>query len=207
MKFIVIFLLLLTSCSTTNIDNNSDIEFVRPSSDSSYSQLEGDIIQADSDSGYAIGFIGDVMRSAFMDFKINEAYLCDSYDGYTPDDNKVLLVVDISIANTMITSLPMYDDDFDVEWNIVDSDNGGYSFPIRQYISGDTNLYESYDVISKDQLPVSYTIGINEVKQGLLIFEVDKDINDFMLGYKEDYQDSDTSGNVFGISFSAYIKE
>ena len=63
--------------------------------------------------GFAEGRLGDTMHTYFFDFTVNSAYLCDTYEGYTPImEGYQLLVADVTVKNTNRESIPMYDTDF-----------------------------------------------------------------------------------------------
>lgn len=53
------------------------------------------------------GYIGDVMHTYWFNFAINSAYTCASYGSYTAPADKQLLVVNLSMKNTSLSSVPM----------------------------------------------------------------------------------------------------
>ena len=67
--------------------------------------------------GYAEGKLNDTMHTYFFDFTVNSAYVCDKYENYTPQEGKELLVAEVTIKNTHRESIPMFDTDFQVQWN------------------------------------------------------------------------------------------
>ena len=84
------------------------------------------VIKEAEDGGVFDGRIGETIRTYFFDFRVNEAYLCEDYHGYTPQDGNVLLVVKVDIENLMNSSIPMSDMDFQAQWSDdADTDDGG----------------------------------------------------------------------------------
>lgn len=151
----------------------------------------GNIISADEE-GYGEGRIGDTMRSCFFDFTIKDAYLCDVYGSYIPGEGYDLLVADLTVKNTVTSSLPMFDSDFMVTWGDGDED---YDVPATFYAG-------SEGLLGDEVLPSEYTLKVNESRDGLLIFEVPEGINDFSIFYLELFDD-DSTGDAFFVYFTA----
>lgn len=143
--------------------------------------------------GYAEGKLNDTMHTYFFDFTVNSAYVCDKYENYTPQEGKELLVAEVTIKNTHRESIPMFDTDFQVQWN--DSADDAFDVPVTYYA-------DSTDTIGKDVLPYEYTLAVNETKTGLLVFEVPTGLKDFNISYLEEFDD-DSTGNVFFVYFTA----
>ena len=50
-----------------------------------------------NDDGYALGYVGDTLRTSFFDMTVKDPYTCAEYDGLTPDEGyKFLDLADIS---------------------------------------------------------------------------------------------------------------
>lgn len=94
----------------------------------------------------------------------------------------------MTVKNTFNTSIPMYDTDFQAQWNTEDE----FNCPITYYA----------DPVSDEQLPAEYTLAVNEERTGLLIFEVPADKTDFSISYLEEFDD-DSTGDVFFVFFTA----
>lgn len=144
------------------------------------------------ENGNAEGRLGDTMHTYFFDYTVNSAYLCDEYEGYTPADGNEILVADITIKNTVTSTLPMFDSDFQIQWN--DDADDAYDAPIT---------YEKVDDVLNDQmLPGEYDLPIGKTINGLLVYEVPAGNKDFSISYLEMFDD-DTTGDVFFVYFSA----
>lgn len=100
------------------------------------------------------------MKTYFFDYTVNNAYLCEEYNGYQPADGKCILVAEVTVKNTFNESIEMYDTDFQIQWNSDGADD--YDYPITAYA----------DPVSDDQLEETYELGINEETTGLLVYEV-----------------------------------
>lgn len=146
-----------------------------------------------NEDGYAEGRLGDTMHSYFFDYTVKSAYVCDTYEGYTPASGNELLVAEITVKNTHNESIEMYDSDFQVQWN--DDADDAYNFPIT------LNL-QTGETVGKNMLPDVYTLAVNESRTGIIAFEVPSGNKDFSISYME-YFDDDSSGDVFFVYFTA----
>ena len=139
----------------------------------------------------AEGRLGDTMHTYFFDYTVNSAYLCDEYEGYTPAAGNEILVADVTIKNTVTSTLPMYDTDFQNQWN--DDADDAYDFPITLQLN---------DVLNDQMLPGEYDLPIGKTINGLLVYEVPAGNKDFSISYLEMFDD-DSTGDVFFVYFSA----
>lgn len=142
-----------------------------------------------SDDGYHEGRLGDLMTTSFFGFVVSEAYTCDSFGDYVPAEGNQMLVVKLGVKNTMNESIPMYDTDFQIQWDDEADMDNAYSNPIPA---------ESSDEL----LPEEYELGVDEQADGLLAFEVPGDVKDYSLVYLEEFDD-DTTGDFFAVFFTA----
>ena len=168
-----------------------------PSSSESTGSSVASSIAAESRPGYpdengnAEGRLGDTMHTYFFDYTVNSAYLCDEYEGYTPAEGNEILVADVTIKNTVTSSIPMYDTDFQIQWN--DEADDAFGFPIT---------LELDDVLNDQMLPGEYELAISKTVNGLLVYEVPAGNKDFSISYLEMFDD-DSTGDVFFVYFSA----
>lgn len=156
---------------------------------------KGNVIYPD-EYGDADGTLGDIMHTAFFEYTVNSAYLCDEYEGYVPLDGNVLLVADVTVNNPYNSDVPMYDTDFQVQWD-EDSDDA-YDYPITLYL-------DEGETISEDMLPAEYEIKKFAKRNGLLVFEVPEGETYFSISYLEIYEDN-SEGDVFFVYFNADYK-
>lgn len=152
---------------------------------------------SDSDpEGFHDGRIGETLETYFFDFSVEDAFLCPSYGDYTPAEGYSLLVVSMTIKNTDTASLPMWDSDFVVQW---DGGDDAFAYPVP----------DADGLISDDQFPSEYELGINQSRSGVLFFEVPADQKDFALGYLELFDDGTEEGeegDMFVVYFTAENK-
>ena len=66
-------------------------------------------------------------------------------------------------------------------------------------------LHLSPTMVSDEQLPEEYDLGVNEEKTGLLVYEVPEDSKDYSISYLEQFS-NDTEGDVFFVFFTAKDK-
>lgn len=204
---------LLAGCSSNEIDNAlslGETETPQPST-----SVETQVVETTSPSdtttgnvvlpedGTAYGYMGDTMRTSFLDFVIEDAYTTHEFDGYTPSEGNKYVVVTVNIINTSISTLPMFDDDFELTWNINTTNTDIESvFPVSVLVGEDPSSYDSYETLSDQQLPITYEIGINDSREGILLFEVPDDAVDYLLGFVE-YFESGETGDTFFVAFNA----
>lgn len=156
---------------------------------------DGNVVTPGED-GYAEGKLGDTMRSSFFDYIVNSAYICDSYEDYTPQAGYGLLVADVTVNNTFGETIPMFDSDFQVQWSSDAKD--AFDYPVTYYLDGEAGLGD-------EVLPAQYDISKDESRTGLLIFEVPTGETEFSISYME-YFDDDTTGDTFFVFFPAEKK-
>ena len=138
--------------------------------------------------GYAEGRLGDSMHTYWFDYSVTGAYICAEYGGYLPKAGYEVLVVEMAVRNTFDEKIPMYDVDFQAQWNDV-SDNA-YAWPL-----------EDAEFLGEDVLPSYYILDKSQVVMGLLLFEVPVGYCDFTIAYWEMFDD-DTYGDLFFLDFT-----
>lgn len=177
-----IMLLSIAGCGKTGIQNAGD----------SWVDEDDDIEVYTYDDGSKLyeGKMGSVMKTAWYNFTINDAYYTtEAIGGYTPSEGNVLLVVDITVKNTFSETIPMSNYDFQLQWG--DDSDDAFAFPV-----------ETNESIIDDQLPAEYDLKIKEEISGVLVYEAPAGYDDFSISTLEYYED-DTEGNLFFVYFTA----
>ena len=170
--------------------------------------------------GYASGYMGDTMHTAFFDFTVDSAYTTQEFDGLTaagegmsylteyydrpaPADGCKFLVVEITLHNTTTMSQPMFVADFQVQWDLQEGEDEdqNYAFPLYQSQANESGDYVYYS-LSEMQLPAEYDLGINEERTGILLYSVPAGAKDYAVFFEEYFSD-DTIGDLFQVSFNA----
>ena len=170
--------------------------------------------------GYASGYMGDTMHTAFFDFTVDSAYTTQEFDGLTaagegmsylteyydrpaPADGCKFLVVEITLHNTTTMSQPMFVADFQVQWDLQEGEDEdqNYAFPLYQSQANESGDYVYYS-LSEMQLPAEYDLGINEERTGILRYAVPAGAKDYAVFFEEYFSD-DTIGDLFQVSFNA----
>ena len=170
--------------------------------------------------GYASGYMGDTMHTAFFDFTVDSAYTTQEFDGLTaagegmsylteyydrpaPADGCKFLVVEITLHNTTTMSQPMFVADFQVQWDLQEGEDEdqNYAFPLYQSQANESGDYVYYS-LSEMPLPAEYDLGINEERTGILLYAVPAGAKDYAVFFEEYFSD-DTIGDLFQVSFNA----
>lgn len=153
---------------------------------------DGDVYAED---GWAEGRLGDTMHTYFFNYTVNSAYTCGEFAGRSAAEGCKLLVAEITVKNTVTFSVEMYDTDFQAQWG------GSGEEDYRVPITTNPETYEEVDPISDDQLPGTYSLGVNQERTGLLVFEVPADKKDFSISYLEIFEGED-DGDTFFVYFT-----
>lgn len=148
-----------------------------------YERPKEDIYAED---GYGIGYVGDCMHTYWFDFTVNNVLFCDSFQGFTAEEGYQLIVMDLTLENTFGDEVPMFDTDFWVEWD----NEEGYAFPVMPQAA------EGF-------LPEQYRLPVEGETEGLLMYEVPEEYNDFLLLFEEEFESDTWEGAWFGVYLSA----
>ncbi len=135
------------------------------------------------------GYVGDTLETAFFDFKFNSVKKVSSYEGITPSEGNQLIVANVSVHNTMRSSLPMFDTDFALVYGEGDDE---YAFPVT---------YTDPSKTGGDMLEGEYSIGINKTVTGDLVYEIPADITSGYF-YFEEYFENGEYGEYYTVSFN-----
>ena len=206
----LMMLLSLVACGEGGLSLNSDSKASAPSSDDDKGKDDKDdskdddedgLIYPDED-GFALGYVGETLRTAFFDMTINDPYTCDEFDGLTPGEGYKFLVAELTLYNYTNYSQPIYDTDFEVLWDLDDDD--AWAWPESDEIMGEDGKTE-YTVKSEKQLPVTYDLGIHKTVTGILLYQVPVESKDFFIDFYEVYDDGTEEGrygDAFYVRFS-----
>ncbi len=155
-------------------------------------------IKEAEDGGGFDGRGGGIIRTYCYDFKVTDAYLCDDYHGFTPQDGNVLLVVKVDIENTMNSSIPMSDLDFQAQWG--DDADDAFAWPI----TSDPETMDDRGTLCDEQLPYEYEMSVGEkISGGELVYEVPEGYKDFSISAIDDFEDDSEEGGVYFVYFTA----
>lgn len=153
---------------------------------------DGDVYAED---GWAEGRLGDTMHTYWFNFTVNSAYTCSEFAGRTAAEGCKLLVAEITVKNTVTSSVEMYDTDFQAQWGSDAEED------FRLPITTDPETFEELDPIGEDQLPGTYSLGVNQDRTGLLVYEVPAGERDFSISYLEAFEEGD-EGDTFFVYFT-----
>ncbi len=148
------------------------------------------IIPGMGDGGTNEAHVGDTVSTSWFDYTIISAEPAESYEGYTAAEGNKLVVVDLTMKNTFNESVPMYDTDFQLYWGEYSDDE--MAFPLEPYCEA--------------QLPMEYYLSIEEVREGILVYEVPSDVRDFTFAFLEIFDngtDEGEEGDLFVTYFTA----
>lgn len=185
---VVVLVLALAGCAGKSADGNS----AGSGSGGNVGSGDGDVYAED---GWAEGRLGDTMHTYFFNYTVNSAYTCGEFAGRSAAEGCKLLVAEITVKNTVTSSLEMYDTDFQAQWG--SSSDEDYRVPITT----DPETFEELAPISDEQLPSTYSLGVNQERTGLLVFEVPADRKDFSISYLEVFEEGD-DGDTFFVYFT-----
>lgn len=153
---------------------------------------DGDVYAED---GWAEGRLGDVMHTYWFNFTVNSAYTSSEFAGRRAAEGCKLLVAEVTVKNTVTSSVEMYDTDFQAQWG------SGAEEDYRLPVTTDPETFEELDPISEDQLPGTYSLGVNQDRTGLLVYEVPAGERDFSISYMEAFEEG-SEGDTFFVFFT-----
>lgn len=156
------------------------------------------LIEPDED-GFALGYEGDTLRTAFFDMTIQNPKTCGEYDGLTPSEGYQFLAADLTLYNHTDETQPIYDTDFEVIWDMDNDD--AWAWPECNILAASDGT-EEYFIKSESQIPVESDLGIHKSMTGVLLYQVPEDCKDFYIAYYEVYEPEEEGGDpVYGSSF------
>lgn len=157
--------------------------------------------------GYAIGYLGETLRTQFFDIRVDEAYTCYEFDGVTPEAGQKLLVAEVTLYNYTNYTQPMFNTDFEIWWDPQEGESSedAWAFPLygeRGLEDGSTERYN----LSEQQLPIEWEFPIREERTGILLYQVPEGSSTFSVAFLEYYSDGST-GDLYEIRFSAPLAQ
>lgn len=173
-------LLVLASCTDSSGSSN-------PGSAGSSTVVTGGETTEDGRlvNGYADGRIGDVLANAFFSYVVNSASLATEYEGQAAPEGKAYLIAEITVKNVFGEEIPMFSDDFQIQWGEGDED---YGYPIPKSVDA--------------QMDDEYSLATAETVTKTVVYEVPipEGENEYSISYVE-YYDDDVEGNAFFVYF------
>lgn len=138
--------------------------------------------------GFAEGKIGDKFKTEFFEFDIAEAKFYTKNDNPEIKDDKKIVDVTINIKNTFGEDLPMFNNDFQIQWHNLGAKDEDFAFGIL--------LPEN-----KDVMPEEYTLQKNKTVKYHIVYEVPLEAKEFSISYQE-YFEKMEKGDVFFVYFN-----
>ncbi len=153
--------------------------------------------------GRAEGTVGDLMKTSFMEFKINSAATADQYQTLLPDEGMKLLVLNITTHVTQKNPLVLYDTDYQIQW-------GGegeldYSEPVsyRDEWADFTGYKRQVDPESLEGIfPGSGVLASDETVTYDYVYQVPAEAMNFRLLFQEYFED-ERIGDLFLVTVPA----
>ncbi|MCL2166951.1 MAG: DUF4352 domain-containing protein [Clostridiales bacterium] len=136
--------------------------------------------------GSAKGKIGEEMVSVFFSFTVNRAEFAREFEENKPERSYIYLITEVTVKSVLDKSLPMWADDFPIQWG---DGNNDYAYPLEK--------------ISNSQMDAEYRLNEGDSVTKNLIYEVPEPDGEreYTITYLEYYED-DVEGNMFYVSFS-----
>ena len=141
---------------------------------------------------YNTGGLGDTMENVFFNFRVEEAALVESYAGYEPGEDSVLVDVTIDLENTFWKAIPMYNSDFMLQWG---DESGEYGYGLSELAE-----------VSPDVMPEAFYLEVEEQARFHMIYEVPRGGKEYSLIYLEEYDDG-SIGDIYFVDFKPESRE
>lgn len=188
----------LTACGEGGLSLNPRGKSNSPSSNGS----EDGVILPDED-GFAIGYAGDTLRTAFFDMTVDNPRTSEEFDGLTPSEGYKFLAADLTLYNHTDYSQPMFATDFELIWDMDDDD--AWTWPECDEVMNDEGEID-YAAKSAQQIPENFDLGIHKTRTGVLLYQVPVDSRDYFIAFHEVFEDG-TEGGQYGDSFYVRFSE
>lgn len=201
-KYIAALSVLLAACGsgeTTEITSQAEVTDEPAAAETA----ESGPAVVESSFGKAEGVMGNVMKTSFMEFTLNDAWLTSAYQTLTPDSGMSLLVLNITTHVTQSSELKLYDTDYQVQWGGTGEED--YSVPVTYRdewataptykrvvnLQGIEGMFPGEAVLQSDEsLTTDY------------VYQVPAGNNNFTLQFQEFFAD-ESLGDRFIVTFSA----
>jgi hypothetical protein len=136
--------------------------------------------------GTVKGRLGEELTNVFFSFKVNKAEYADTFEGLKPVKTYKFLVVEITVKNAFDEPIPMWAQDFIIQWGDGDKD---YGCPISK--SADTQMDEAY------------RLALDESVTKVVVYEVPvtEESKEYSISFLEYYEDK-VEGNLFYVVFT-----
>ena len=141
-----------------------------------------------AENGGAEGKIGTTFRTVFFDYSVDSVNYPSEYEGYTASEGMQLLDVVVTIKNTFGSTLPMFNDDFQIQWHDLGDGDDDYDFGI---IMDDSSTV----------MPYEYSLANGKTCNYHIIYEVPAEAKEFSVSFQEFFDDN-TMGDVFFTYFN-----
>lgn len=136
--------------------------------------------------GYTEAGLNEKVKTNFFNFTVESVEKIEEYQGLTPSEGKVFLLVKITSENIWGGQTPMYYDDYQIQWGGEGADDYGYSYLDQEGTMG---------LVARETI-----LEENESMTALYLYEVPADSTRCSVSYLEIYED-DFQGNVFFVYF------
>ena len=156
----------------------------------------------ESSFGRADGALGDTMKTAFLEFTLNNAYLTSDYQGIKPDQGMKLLVLNITTKSTQSTDLTLYDTDYQVQWGGTGEED--YSTPLTyrdEWATAPTYKRNVSLEGVQGMFPGTVVLKKEETNTADFVYQVPEDRKEFKLEFKEFFAD-ESLGDFYCVKFS-----
>ena len=129
--------------------------------------------------------VGDKVASYWFDFTVDQVDTMESYGDYWAQDGWQLVMCRLTIKNTFDQDVSMGWADFILKWEDQQEDTAG-SEPVE--MAGAYALPQ----YTKSQFPDEYTLKEDEEVQGVLVYEVPKQVSRAAVVFQELYASGDS---------------
>lgn len=185
MLLVVVLCVAMVGCKSDDKPDGSagpDKTIETPKGNDKEKEPEPEYVAAED--GYAEGRVGaTTFNTIFFDYIVKEVSYADKYEDYEAEDGMILVDAVIEVKNTFGEALPMYNDDFQIQWHDLGDGDEDYGYGI---------IMED----SKTVMPYEWELKRADKQSYHVVFEVPEDACEFSISYLEFFDDG-SEGDVF----------
>lgn len=133
--------------------------------------------------GYAEGRIGTTFETAFFNYSVDDVKYISEYEGLKPAEGMQLIDATITVTNTFGDEMPLFYDDFQVQWHDLGQEEEFFGY--GTLIPGSTTL-----------IPEEMVLKRAETFTGHVVYEVPAEAKEFSISFLELFEDG-AEGDVF----------
>lgn len=123
---------------------------------------------------------GETVQTALFAFSVSDPQTLETYDGVEVPQGQKLVQVTLTVENTTEAPLPMFAEDFQIQWG-----------------DGDTDFGACLAAVDDTMVPYSYEVAPGESYTGAMLVTVPQDCGELTVAYQDVTESGDRAAAYF----------